>query len=98
MGNVGSAFRHRGALAFDLQPNESPLPILHTQREDRHDTALFSNTARAHQKGATHDWVVVYRDDADDGRWTVVTAKYRKLRGKRIVSGKESMARFIVGI
>lgn len=66
------------------------LPILHTQRGDRHYTALYSNTVRAHQMGTTHDWVVIYRDDdVDHGRWTVITAKYRKLKGKRIIPGRE---------
>lgn len=66
------------------------LPILHTQRGDRHYTALYSNTARAHMFGTTHDWVVIYRDDdADHGRWTVITAQYRKLRGRRIIPGRE---------
>ena len=36
------------------------LPVLHTQRRNRHYTALFSNTARAHEMGTTHDWVVIY--------------------------------------
>jgi hypothetical protein len=35
------------------------LPILHTQRGARHYTALYSNTARAHELGATQDWVVI---------------------------------------
>jgi hypothetical protein len=66
------------------------LPILHTQRGEHHYTALYSNTVRAHQMGTTHDWVVVYRDDdVDHGRWTVITAQYRKLRGKRIIPGRE---------
>ncbi len=66
------------------------LPILHTQRGDRHYTAMYSNTARAHQMGTTHDWVVIYRDDdIDHGRWTVITAQYRKLKGKRIIPGRE---------
>ena len=34
---------------------EAWLPILHTQRGARHYTALFSNTAHAHELGATHD-------------------------------------------
>jgi len=38
------------------------LPILHTQRGDRHYTALFSNTARAHQSDTTHDWVILYQE------------------------------------
>jgi hypothetical protein len=66
------------------------LPILHTARGDRHYTALYSNTARAHTLGTTHDWVVIYRDDpAGHGQWTVVTARLGPLRGKRIVRGRE---------
>ena len=38
------------------------LPILHTRRGERDYTALFSNTARAHQLGRTDDWVVIYCD------------------------------------
>ena len=66
------------------------LPILHTHRGDRHYTALFSNTARAHEFGATHDWVVIYRDDHQDhGRWTVITARQGRLRGWRVIPGRE---------
>ena len=68
---------------------EAWLPILHTQRGTRHYTALFSNTAHAHELGTTHDWVVIYRDDDDHGRWTVITSQYGKLRGHRIVRGHE---------
>lgn len=67
------------------------LPILHTHRDARHYTALFSNTARAHELGTTHDWVVIYRDDSGDhGQWTVITAGLGKLKGKRIVRGREN--------
>jgi hypothetical protein len=67
------------------------LPVLHTQRGPMHYTALFSNTAHAHELGAVHDWVVIYRDDADGaGQWTVVTAQYGGLKGKRIVRGREA--------
>jgi hypothetical protein len=66
------------------------LPILHTQREDRHYTALYSNTARAHQLNTTRDWVIIYRDDPQsDGRWTVITSQFGKLHGCRIVRGRE---------
>lgn len=54
-------------------------------------TALYSNTAHAHELGMTKDWVVIYRDDRDGaGQWTVVTARYGSLRGKRIVRGREA--------
>jgi hypothetical protein len=66
------------------------LPVLHTRRGERHYTAFFSNTARAHELGATRDWVVIYRDDsASDGQWTVVTEHSGELRGERVVRGRE---------
>ena len=66
------------------------LPILHTERGERHYTALYSNTARAHSLGMTHDWVVIYRDDrTGHGQWTVVTARLGPLHGKRVVRGRE---------
>ena len=69
---------------------EAWLPVLHTQRHERHYTALFSNTARAHELGTTHDWVVIYRDDPHaDGRSTVITSQFGKLRRLRIVPGRE---------
>ena len=67
------------------------LPILHTERGDRHYTALFSNTARAHQKGKNHDWVVLFFDDGTrDRQCTVITGEWGILEGHRIVSGRES--------
>jgi len=66
------------------------LPVLHTECGANHYTVLYSNTARAHEMGATHDWVVIYRDDHDGvGQWTVVTARFGALLGKRIVRGRE---------
>jgi predicted regulator of Ras-like GTPase activity (Roadblock/LC7/MglB family) len=74
-----------------FNPSGEPwLPILHTQRGDRHYTALYSNSARAHQRGKTRDWVIVYYDDHDrDGQWTVITAERDPLKGRRIVRGRE---------
>jgi len=69
---------------------EAWLPILHTQRGPRHYTALFSNTARAHSLGRTHDWVVLYCDgDRGERQWTVVTDLAGVLRGRRVVRGRE---------
>jgi hypothetical protein len=66
------------------------LPVLHTHRADRQYTALYSNTARAHELGMTDDWVVVYRDDHDGhGQWTLITAQFGPMRGKRIIPGRE---------
>ena len=66
------------------------LPVLHTEREGRHYTALYSNTARAHELGTTHDWVVIYRDDDQhSGSWTAITAGYGVLRGRRVIRGRE---------
>jgi putative hydrolase len=70
------------------------LPIMHTVRDDRHYTALFSNTARAHDLNTTKDWVLIYRDDdRQHARWTVITSQFGKLRGCRIVRGREDECR-----
>ena len=66
------------------------LPVLHTQRGPRHYTALFSNTARAHEQGKTDDWVVLYYDGGGAERQnTVITSDRGPLRGRRIVRGRE---------
>lgn len=68
------------------------LPILHTRRGDREYTALYSNTARAHELGRTRDWVVLYfhGDSAGERQCTVITAERGPMRGQRIVRGREA--------
>jgi putative hydrolase len=70
--------------------NVAWLPILHTQRGGRQYSALFSNTARAHELNTTRDWVVIYRDDVSShGCWTVITSQFGRLHGCRLVRGRE---------
>ena len=71
---------------------EAWLPILHTQRGDWHFTALFSNTARAHDLGKTNDWVVLYfhTDHGPETQRTIVTESHGALAGKRVVRGREA--------
>lgn len=77
---------------------EAWLPVLHTRRGEHQYTALFSNTARAHELGTTHDWVVIYRDDSGgQGQWTVVTSRAKDLQGKRVVRGRETECREFYG-
>ncbi len=58
---------------------------------DNHFTVRYSNTARAHELGTNRDWVVIYRDNQNGtGQWTVVTAHYGPLQGKRVVRGREA--------
>ncbi len=67
------------------------LPVLHCVRGSRHYTALFSNTAHAHQVHRTHDWVVIYVDGAAAERqFTVITSTRGPLVGQRIVRGREA--------
>ncbi len=69
---------------------EAWLPIFHTQRGARHYTALFSNSALAHQLKKTRDWVILYYDDDDGERQcTVITSRHAPFRGNRIVRGRE---------
>ncbi len=67
------------------------LPVLHAKRGDWHFTALFSNTAKAHELERTHDWVVLYFYDHDHGerQRTVVTESRGALTGRRVVRGRE---------
>jgi DNA polymerase (family 10) len=71
--------------------SEAWLPVLHTRRDDWHFTALYSNTARAHELGRTRDWVVLYfhDDDHPERQRTVVTEQRGPLRGLRVVRGRE---------
>jgi putative hydrolase len=74
---------------------EAWLPILHTQRNEWHFTALYSNTAHAHQLGRTRDWVVIYFYDGHhrESQRTVVTEARGPLIGKRVVRGREAECR-----
>ena len=67
------------------------LPILHTERDGWHFTALYSNTALAHRLGRTRDWVVLYfeADHRTEGQRTVVTETQGSLRDRRVVRGRE---------
>jgi putative hydrolase len=68
------------------------LPVLHSRRGPRAYTALFSNTARAHEAGKTRDWVVLYHGDDGGGerQHTVITATRGPLLGRRVVAGREA--------
>lgn len=73
---------------------EAWLPVLHTERDDWHFTALYSNTARAHDLGKIHDWVVIYFDrNGSQSQVTVVTETSGPLEGKRVVRGREVACR-----
>jgi DNA polymerase (family 10) len=67
------------------------LPILHTEKEGWSFTALFSNTARAHELGRTGDWVVIYWErDGEEDQCTVVTETRGPRAGSRVVRGREA--------
>ncbi len=72
--------------------NRAWLPILHCTHAGWHFTALFSNTARAHDLKRVHDWVVIYfyDDHHREGQHTVVTETHGPLGGKRVVRGREA--------
>jgi putative hydrolase len=74
---------------------EAWLPVLHTERSGWQFTALYSNTARAHELDRTRDWVVVYHYDGEDeeGQHTVVTEQRGPLAGQRVVRGREQECR-----
>jgi Helix-hairpin-helix domain len=66
------------------------LPVLHSESDGYHFTAMYSNTARAHRLGRTHDWVVLYFErDGHEGQCTVVTETHGPHSGERVVRGRE---------
>jgi endonuclease III len=71
------------------------LPVMHVTRQGWHFTALFSNSARAHQLNRTQDWVVIYfyDDQHHESQHTVVTETHGPLIGQRVVRGRESECR-----
>ncbi|MGK7906535.1 MAG: helix-hairpin-helix domain-containing protein [Synechococcus sp.] len=69
---------------------KSWLPIMHWEQDSWTFTALFSNTARAHQLNKTRDWVVIFYERAGrEGQCTVVTETRGSLVGQRVVRGRE---------
>jgi hypothetical protein len=90
----------RGALPTIAPKRFNPsgqawLPVLHAHEGDWNFTALYSNTARAHELGKTRDWVVIYysTDRQAEGQCTVVTQARGPLAGKRVVRGREAQCR-----
>jgi DNA polymerase/3'-5' exonuclease PolX len=78
-----------------FNPARKPwLPIMHTEKNGWHFTAMFSNTARAHELKKTDDWVVVYFEyDGKEGQCTVVTEQSGPLKNRRVVRGREKDCR-----
>jgi len=70
---------------------EAWLPILHARRGDWRFTALYSNTALAHELGRVKDWVVIYyeTDALPEGQCTIVTETRGPIVGRRVVRGRE---------
>lgn len=71
------------------------LPVLHATVDHWHVTALYSNTARAHELDRVFDWVVIYfhRDAEPELQRTVVTETRGALAGHRVVRGRETECR-----
>ena len=64
------------------------LPVMHVEQDGWRFSALYSNTARAHELGKTHDWVVIYYErNGHQGQCTVVTETRGEQRGQRVVRG-----------
>ena len=69
------------------------LPIMHTEREGWHFTVIYSNSARAHRLGKTHDWVLIfYEIDGHEDHCTVVTEHVGPNKGQRVVRSWQSGA------
>ena len=70
------------------------LSILHERVEGWMCTAMYSNTARAHELGTTRDWVLIWCErEGEEHRHTVVTESTGHLAGRRVVRGREAECR-----
>lgn len=66
------------------------LPVLHTEYDGWFFTAMYSNTALAHELSMTRDWVVIYYEqDGDEDQCTVVTERRGQLLGLRVIRARE---------
>jgi len=67
------------------------LPVMHAHCRGGNFTAMYSNTARAHELNKARDWVVIFvtSDLEPDWQCTVVTARRGALRGRWVVRGRE---------
>lgn len=79
---------------------EAWLPVMHEDRRRWRFTALYSNTARAHELGKTGDWVVLYfhTNSSPESQCTVVTETHGSLKGKRVVRGREAECAVYYGV
>jgi DNA polymerase (family X) len=72
------------------------LPLMQTSHQGWAFTALFSNTARAHELGMTRNWVVIFYERGQKvGQCTVVTERRGLMAGKRVVRGREAECRSV---
>lgn len=72
------------------------LPVMHLERDGWWFSALYSNTARAHELGKTHDWVVIYYErGGHQGQCTVVTETRGERRGQRVVRGYDESSKAV---
>lgn len=77
-------------LDVDREYRLSPLPVLHTQRGTRRYSALYSESPVARRIGRVGDWVILDLEiEGPDLQWTVVTEFRGRLKGKRVVRGRE---------
>lgn len=81
-----------------FNPEGKPwLPVMKLRKEGWSFNVLYSNTARAHELGKTHDWVVVYYEKVGEevnwqGQCTIVTETRGARRGDRVVRGELAAA------
>ncbi|MCE3286198.1 MAG: DNA-binding protein, partial [Steroidobacteraceae bacterium] len=75
--------------------HEAWLTVLHGERDGWQFTAMFSNTAQAHQLDRTRDWVRIFFYDSEnsEGQHIVVTETHGALTGRRVVRGREPECR-----
>ncbi|MEM8502292.1 MAG: helix-hairpin-helix domain-containing protein [Cyanobacteria bacterium P01_D01_bin.1] len=80
-----------------FNPEGKPwLPVMKLKKQGWAFNVLYSNTARAHELGKTHDWVVIYYEKVGEsgysGQCTIVTETHGMHQGDRVVRGELAAA------
>jgi hypothetical protein len=77
-------------LEIDFAFRASGRLLMHTQRETRRYSVLYSPSPLARRMGRTADWVIIDEEvPGPNPRWTVVTEWRGSMKGRRVVRGRE---------
>ena len=77
-------------LDVDREFRKRQVMVIHTRRNGRRYSALYSPTPLARRLRRDRDWVVIELEQrGPNPRWTIVTERRGVMKGKRVVRSRE---------